>query len=581
MQVEVTFLTRRGADAIMRKSQTVTADVVRFGRGTDNEVQLSDIRVELSALALRAERRSTRRRPRAADKTLFIQQSGDTPVRVNGASERNANVGPDDEISLGPYKIVVAKPPRGFDAAITIELVQPVGDSLDRLMAQSRIGLDKAGLSRRRYSWGFFLIFAILGIVIPIAVFPLGSRVSAPKPTPAQTAGNPYTYVNMSWNAGELSNPHRFFAENCVTCHRSAFARVPDAACATCHSDIGSHFNMSTAELGPVGADLDAVRCGTCHEEHRGVRGLVIRLSSLCTDCHSSLAKSVPKAGVRDVTGYPAGHPQFRATVVADSAKPTFVRQQIGGDPKPQDHSGLVFSHSAHLIETGFLTPSGRKIMKCADCHVPEPSGQGFMPLSFEGQCHSCHDLKFDAELPWREVPHGDVQTVNGAVRDFYAHMALQGGVIDPDAPPLARRPVGTPIEQATEAERRDALAWASMRSNAAMGIIFDEKRGCAYCHVVGRGGVSFTVAPVVMRQRFLPEARFDHARHAAMKCADCHDSRTSEHSSDVLIPGIETCVTCHGTEQATLKTQSTCTTCHVFHRQEFGAMKQAAAAAK
>ena len=45
MRAEITFLTRRGA-AVMRKSYQVTADIIRFGRGTGSDVPLPDIRVE-------------------------------------------------------------------------------------------------------------------------------------------------------------------------------------------------------------------------------------------------------------------------------------------------------------------------------------------------------------------------------------------------------------------------------------------------------------------------------------------------------------------------------------------------------
>jgi predicted CXXCH cytochrome family protein len=384
-------------------------------------------------------------------------------------------------------------------------------------------------------------------------------------------------FVSLSWNPGELSNPHRFFAQNCSTCHRGAFARVPDTACVTCHADVGNHLEANV-DLGRSREDLAATRCAECHEEHRGLGAMVIRADALCTDCHASLETSAPKAGVRNVTRYPTGHPQFRATVVADAAKPSFARMTLGGDPKPVDRSNLVFSHAAHLIETGFLTPSGRKVMSCADCHVSDPGGQGFQAITFERQCHACHDLKFDADLPWREVPHGDAAGVKNAVQDFYARAALEGGVLDPDAPSLVRRPVGAPLPAASESERRDALAWAAQRANTAMGIIFDEKRGCAYCHVTDRSNGAFTVAPVVLRTRFLPHAQFDHSKHTALDCAQCHDSRHSEKSGDVLLPGIEACTTCHGSERASLKTRSTCTSCHLFHRQELGPMKTVSA---
>jgi predicted CXXCH cytochrome family protein len=560
MQVEVTFLTRRGPDAVMRKSQTVTADVVRLGRGTDNEVQLPDIRVGLHAASL------IRR-----EAGLFVERAGEELMRVNGASTAAASVRPDDRISIGPYELVIVAPGAGFDAALTIELIHPLGDALERLMAQNRLSLGQAGWSKRHWSWALFALFAIVGLAIPLSVYPFGDVATSSRSVAPAGAAD---YVSMSWNPGEVSNAHRFFAQDCATCHRGPFASVGDAACLACHATVGNHLEADV-DLGPSRARLASTRCATCHEEHRGINSLVITSQALCVDCHADLAETAPKAGILNATSFPAGHPQFRATIVADAAKPSFVRASLASSPPPQDRSNLVFSHAAHLIATGFLTPNGRKVMTCADCHVPEPAGQGFQPVTFEGQCHSCHDLKFDADLPWREVPHGDAAGVQTAVTDFYANMALQGGVQDPDAPAFVRRAVGTPQEP-TPAERSGALAWAAERANTAMGIIWDDKRGCAFCHVTDHADGKFTVAPVFLRVRFLPGASFDHAQHRALDCADCHDARHSEKSSDVLVPKIETCVACHGSEHADLKTQSTCTSCHLFHRREFGPMKTA-----
>jgi predicted CXXCH cytochrome family protein len=559
MQVEVTVLTRRGADAIMRRSHAVTAEAIRFGRGSDNEVQLSDIRLGLHAAVLTAR-----------EAGLFIERAGEEPMRVNGASTVNSTLKIGDKINLGPYEIAIAEPTAGFDVAVTVEMVQPLGDALERLMAQSRIGLGRV-MSKRAWSWVLFLIVAVGGLVLPIALYPFGHVVTSARTVPPPAATN---YISVSWNAGDISNPHRFFALQCATCHRAAFSSVPDQACLSCHETVGSHLEQD-ADVGTPRKQLSETRCAQCHEEHRGVRSLIIQSQSLCVDCHETLDKTAPKSGIQSVTGFPAGHPQFRATVVADAAKPSFARQTLGAAPPPQDKSGIVFSHAAHLVPAGFLTPAGKKVMVCADCHVPEPSGQGFQPVTFEGQCHSCHDLKFDAQLPWREVPHGDAAGVALAVSDFYGHMALQGGVQDAGAPDFVRRPVGQPVEPTPE-QAKTALAWAAQRTNAAMAIIWDPKRGCSYCHVTGEGDNKFTVAPVVLRQRFLPEAKFDHAKHRALNCADCHDAGHSEKSSDVMLPGIETCVSCHGTERAGFKTQSTCTSCHLFHRQEFGPMKTA-----
>jgi hypothetical protein len=131
----------------------------------------------------------------------------------------------------------------------------------------------------------------------------------------------------------------------------------------------------------------------------------------------------------------------------------------------------------------------------------------------------------------------------------------------------------------------------------AALRIVFDERSGCAYCHystgdkgawdtdkiLVGalppKAAPPHVVAPVVLRTRFLPQAQFDHASHRGMTCEDCHASRTAQSSEEVLIPGIDNCVKCHGSENAALRAQSTCISCHVFHRNEFGLMHMSAGA--
>lgn len=585
MQLEVTLLTRRGA-AVMHRTQSINAERVSFGRGTNNEVALPDIRVALVAAVLASR-----------DGGLFIEARGDAPIRVNGATVPMAAVGPGDEVLIGPYRLLFAEPPENYDAALSIELVQPMGDALDMLVAQSRIGLGAAAWSKRVLSWIGFTAVALVCLAVPIIVYSGGLVPSWREVQPGLTAAALFT---LSWNPGELSNTHRQFAADCAACHQSAFTAVRDGACLACHAGVGAHAEK-TAELGPLRGRLDGTRCTACHEEHRGLGGLVIQEAALCVNCHRNLAETAPAAGIRDVASFPAGHPQFRATLVADSATGRLARVELGGKPPPRDAPGLHFSHAAHLVKGGF-PPLGYKEMVCADCHVAEPGGLGFLPITYERQCKSCHALKFDrTDLPWpgAVVPHGDDSGIVAAVWNYYAGKALQGGIAPPAAPVLVRRAPGSPA-QAAELPR-DALAWVAQRAEAALReVILDDKRGCAYCHFgSGPQGAFETakflpspmapaasarvriVAPVVMRARFLPKARFNHASHAASACEDCHAARQSASSGDVLIPGKENCLRCHGPERAALKVQSTCTTCHGFHHTEFGVMRETGSAAR
>ncbi len=120
--------------------------------------------------------------------------------------------------------------------------------------------------------------------------------------------------------------------------------------------------------------------------------------------------------------------------------------------------------------------------------------------------------------------------------------------------------------------ERRDALAWAAQRANDALA---HHLRRQARLRLLPRDrpqrrqfhrGARLPARPLPARGAIRSRQACG-ARHAP----HCHDARHSEKSSDVLLPGIATCVACHGAERAVLKTRSTCTSCHLFHRQEFG----------
>lgn len=587
MEVEVTFLSRRGT-AVMRRSQRASGERVRIGRGTDNEVRLSDIHVGLRAAALAVR-----------DGVLYVDRLDTSPLEVNGTAVETAPLKPGDHILLGPYRIEILPAPEGCDGAIQVETVQTASAAQEGGGA-TRIGLERAGAGKRTYAWTGFLILAVVCLAVPVIFF--GGGIVKPWSKNATNAALP-KIVGLSWNAGTISNAHRFFAADCTTCHQGAFTQVADKACTACHATIANHVPHGV-KLGSVGEELATLNCVDCHTEHRGISGSVIAEAHLCLECHRNLNEKVPSAGAHDVGGWPNGHPQFRATLVADAAKGETVRAELGTSPPPQDHPGIKFSHAAHLVKGGFPVLHYKE-MACADCHVPDAGGVGFQPITYKERCESCHELTFDkVALPWpaAKVPHGDDTGVIAAVWNYYAGLALRDGASA--APisattPVERRGAGMTAPAAASPPPGDTQGWITAKSMTALRVVFDDKRGCAYCHystsadgawdtdkiltgaLPPKADPAHVVTPPMLRTRFLPQAYFDHSSHRGMTCEDCHASRTANTSSDVLIPGKDTCVKCHGGENASLKAQSTCISCHYFHRSEFGLMRMTAETAQ
>jgi predicted CXXCH cytochrome family protein len=587
MDVEFTFLTQRGT-AMMRRSQRASAERIRLGRGTDNEVALPDIRVPLRLAALGP----------APDGMVIEKLGAAAPLLVNGQPVESAVLRVGDQMRLGPYRVEVVAPPEGCDGAIQIELVELLGADP---VARAHIGLAQTHLNKRLTAWACVLLVALLFLAAPIVAFTSGALTPWHKQSPGLTAP---TLVGLAWNSGEFSDSHRFFGANCATCHQAPFSRVADTACLSCHTNVGGHIEPGI-KVGSPGERIAASRCIDCHSEHRGQAGVVFRSASLCLDCHRDLDKTAPDAGVAAVSGYPDGHPQFRATLVADAAQKQHARVALSSTPAPADHPGIKFSHAAHLLPGGF-PKLGYKEMRCADCHVAEPDGKGWQAVTYNGQCQGCHNLKFDdVALPWADakVPHGDDGAVIAAVWNFYAAKSVKDGISAPPAaapPTVERRGAGMPVSPASTPPPSDVPGWIAAKSATAIGIVFDKNRGCTYCHYgTGADGTIDAqkivaamnsptpaplkvIAPVELRTKFLPNAVFDHSRHRGMKCADCHTAvAQSQTSAEVLVPGIDTCKTCHGSEKAHLAVQSTCITCHAFHRHDFGPMHPTEAAAK
>jgi hypothetical protein len=431
-------------------------------------------------------------------------------VTINGRSQREARLAVGDVIEIGSNILRVIEPEGDAQFAITFELSDTASDEhfiSDWSSKTSGVG----GWSKRRLSW------TVAGVVLLLAAILPSLNLISPRVL----------------QAGPMHTAHATIGTECSTCHVTPFQRVPDAACMECHI---------AARHVPVSSDsvLGDVRCASCHLEHNEPPQLVNQHQDLCTNCHT------------DAKDFLDAHPEFDL------------------EPSPMAaESNLRFSHAAHLDAAGIVTPDGRRVVECAECHVAEPGGARMLPISMLDHCSGCHTLAFDPDDPSREVPHGDPEAVIQTLVEYYSARLLGA---DPEA---VKQRVRRPGQEMSRADRDRVAAEARVQAFDVAEDLF-ERRACSNCHVVSKetdaGDVKWSIAAVEVTEVFLPHANFSHAAHQTeiSGCNDCHQASNSEAAVDIMIPDLNSCRDCHGSGIASRngvqQTPSTCVMCHSFH---------------
>ncbi len=559
-------ITRKARAGVSHTEHTVDKHALDIGRGADQDIFLADLHVALHHAVLRP----------ASDERFALQARTPSGVQINGRTNQAGVVEFGDVVTIGRSTIRVKRPPRGYDVALEIEEAQAERGEPTAVGATS---LQAAGLRRRPWAWFLFLVVIGLGLVVPF------TQIYDREPT--QVGMQQFESQSRSgfdwrlaggdhlWDSGPMSRSHRFFGQQCQACHREAFQRVTNAACADCHADQPHH--SDDAELLRV-SGLSEQRCADCHVEHNGSEALIMTDQKLCTGCHTEPRERMPGTDIRSVSGFgPERHPEFRIRLVArtpDGEAP-FTWSRLRMDQPLQEQNGLVFPHDVHLDESGLESPEGKQVLACADCHEPDQSGADMDPITFEQDCQSCHQLNFEPRDAKRELPHGDPDEILDTLDQYYARIALGGGYSGDDAdraPEVVRqrRPAQRELDRE---ERRAALDWANAKA-AEVATEVIEYRTCTTCHDVERtegadDGPQWDIEPVALTAEWYPRARFSHDPHTAMECSECHAASDSETSSDVLMPSSATCQQCHGDEDSHARITSRCVDCHGFHTRD------------
>ena len=540
MKYLIRFISRNRAGGVEHHDKVVDAPVITIGRATDQILHLKDKHARLQHAELQEK-----------GDGVHISTSTVAGVTVNGRSQRDARLSVGDVIEVGANVLRVVDPPPDVDFAITFELS---AEAKTEDIAQDWSATETS-LSKRRLSW-----YAVLAVLVLALLIPAAGLFS---PTISSLLRNSILPDDSLWLAGPVHSKHSSTSTECENCHTNLFTRVKDGACLECH-EADRHVREPAATV------LGERRCASCHLEHNEPPSLIKRHQGLCADCHSDLPD---ESQLEDASDFLDAHPQFKVSLLQpsmaeDGETEWNLQHMILSESMLSDRSNLKFDHAVHLDEAGIVTPDGRRVIECAECHIPEPGGARMQPIAMDETCSGCHALTFDADDPGREVPHGDPEGVVQVLVEYYSAKLLGD---DPDAGPQRIRRPGRAL---TRADRDKAAAEARVQAMQIAQDLF-ERRACVNCHEVSDTGneqMPWRVEPVRLTESFFPHANFSHAAHdtEVTSCDGCHSALTSESAQDVLIPDIDTCRECHGSGSATRNSSSqsasACIMCHSFH---------------
>jgi hypothetical protein len=320
-----------------------------------------------------------------------------------------------------------------------------------------------------------------------------------------------------------------------------------DESCVKCHA--GRNFHQPSAL---------PISCAFCHAEHQGIK-LAATTDASCNFCHGDTAKMAAARNPKLVNHFADDHPQFK-----------FITEKL------RDPDTLKFNHALHLTGTTIPNLPGGAKLDCAFCHQPDAAGALMKPVAFEKNCRVCHSLQFDPETPQLQLPHGNIDFVSAYLRSLpkqYLDLAVKAG--STDANDFAAKKLAglrTQFGRGEELERRVFFSTATVGPEAQVGTLSGATRslfpGCAYCHEVKTtASGSAQITKPVQVERWLAQVMFNHAKHAGVSCAQCHDAVHSKDTADILLPARETCATCHSPRGGVA---DTCAECHTYHKPKF-----------
>jgi hypothetical protein len=425
-------------------------------------------------------------------------------------------------------------------------------------------------------------------------------------------AGDPRVY-----SSGRLSPVHAVLERQCEACHvREAggfSAAAKDSACLACH-DGPAHHPQMTASNAPK------VSCAACHTEHLGTAKLAATHTRNCAECHSGLSVAGPGSHfTKNIRTFADGHPEFAALRAQGGGPPRDpgtiklnhalhmkgIRRGPNGPTVRLECSDChrpSLTTAAHWEYGDESYAAATVAYTAAESYEPGGSRglptkrpwsdrQLMAPLKFANACAGCHSLAFDKRFE-EGVPHDRSNVVHTfLVKKFSDYIAAHPAEVREEQNPgrnLAGREGNSQVRTVSAAQ------WVSERVAVAEELLWHKT--CAQCHAISGSqlqdvkvarwdpasasrqgaqvtsraavrseGTPPTIAAAHITLQWLPHAQFDHDAHTGFSCTGCHaNALKSTESSEILIPGIAVCQTCHADGPGHAGAQ--CAECHTFH---------------
>lgn len=550
---------RQGTGGIAEyRDVEVVADTVTIGSAADRTIQF----LGTSVAAEHAEISQRR------GKIELVCTRGHT-VTVGGKQVRSVTLAPGDAVEIGNNRLSLIDPPVGFDLATQLE----VDDTIDAGVFEKafRTDLDQLPISNRTVAWLLSAVILVVGLLLPLQQTSTGN---------GERSRSVLLPTDALWSSGPMHPAHELaIGDDCQACHQVHFQRVRDDSCLECHANIADHTEaIRLASMPLLGA---TPRCASCHLEHNEPNPhLIVRADALCTDCHDDSERLFGENSVASVRGFSTDtHPEFAAHLIKPVVSPAGTGVVFDWETKIEnvgvasEASNLKFPHATHLDPELVSSLNSSEKLNCDDCHKLSLDRQHFVPITMDSVCVECHELTFDAQMPNRQLPHGEPLEAMIALEGQYLRSFSEPGV--PQKAVVRRRLPDRPPDEPDCVDT--AFACASEAAARAINEQFTI-RGCVSCHVVeDRGGDDvysrYQVFPVRLATDYFPAGRFDHYSHQVMReesgdaaCLHCHQAGESTSSRDLLIPNIDVCVDCHSDLPEPDHVALQCIDCHSYH---------------